>query len=160
MSETRELRCTIELRADDARQSPGRIVGTLLTYGERASDRPEVFADGALRWEDKGVILNEQHNRQAPIMRFVPVVDGAEVRIDVPLPDTLRGRDMATMIRNGTMTGLSIEFHAMSEVQRGGVREVRSARLTGAAVVDSASYKGGLEVRDRKPGVRRLPRWL
>ena len=93
-------------------------------------------------------------------MRFVPVVDGAEVRIDVPLPDTQRGRDMATMIRNGTMTGLSIEFHTMSEVQRGGVREVRSARLTGAAVVDSASYKGGLEVRDRKSGVRRLPRWL
>ena len=54
MSETRELRCTIELRADDARQSPGRIVGTLLTYGERASDRPEVFADGALRWGRQG----------------------------------------------------------------------------------------------------------
>ena len=58
----RELRCAIELRADDSRQSPGRITGTLLTYGKRASDRPEVFADGALRWDDGGVILNEQHN--------------------------------------------------------------------------------------------------
>ena len=36
-----ELRCAVELRADDSRQSPGRIVGTLLTYGQRASDRPE-----------------------------------------------------------------------------------------------------------------------
>ena len=161
MSETRELRCAIELRADDARQSPGRIVGTLLTYGQRASDRPEVFTDGALRWEERGIILNEQHNRQAPIMRFVPVVDGGEVRNNAALPDTMRGRDMATMIRNCTMTGLSIEFDAVDERQRGGVREVRSARLIGAAVVDSASYKGGLEVRNRsKTRGRRLPRWL
>ena len=106
MSETRELRCAIELRADDSRQSPGRIVGTLIEYGRRASDRAEVFADGALRWEEGGVILNEQHNRQAPIMRFLPVVDGAEVRIDSPLPDTQRGRDAAAMVLNGTFRAL------------------------------------------------------
>ena len=47
---TRELRCKIEYRADDSRQSPGRIVGTLMTYGERAADRPEVFAADSLRW--------------------------------------------------------------------------------------------------------------
>ena len=161
MSETRELRCAIELRADEARQSPGRIYGTLLTYGKRASDRAEVFSDGALTWEDRGVILNEQHNRQAPIMRFVPVVDGAEVRIDAALPDTQRGRDTATMIRNGTMTGLSIEFRAGQEQQRAGVREVRSARLMAAAIVDTASYKGELEVRGRGPGGERRRRvWL
>ena len=47
---------------------------------------------------------------------------------------------------------MSIEFRAEQEEQRGGVREVRSARLLGAAVVDSGSYKGNLEVRGRKPG--------
>ena len=155
----RELRCAIELRADDSRQSPGRITGTLLTYGKRASDRPEVFADGALRWDEAGVILNEQHNRQAPIMRFTPTVDGREVRIDAPLPDTSRGRDTATMIRNGTMTGLSIEFRATDEGMAGNVREVRAATLMGAAVVDSPSYEGALEVRERDKA-RRLPRWL
>ena len=155
----RELRCAIELRADESRQSPGRITGTLLTYGKRASDRPEVFADGALRWDDGGVILNEQHNRQAPILRFVPTVDGREVRIDAPLPDTQRGRDAATMIRNGTMTGLSVEFSADDEGMRGGVREVRKAKLLGAAVVDSPSYEGALEVRQRGQA-RRLARWL
>ena len=155
----RELRCAIELRADETRQSPGRIVGTLMTYGERANDRAEVFADGALRWDDGGVILNEQHNRQAPIMRFVPTVDGREVRIDAPLPDTARGRDTATMIRNGTMTGLSVEFRAVEERMRAGVREIRSATLLGAAVVDSASYKGALEVRQRGNG-RRRRLWL
>ena len=159
MSETRELRCAIELRADDSRQSPGRIVGTLITYGQRASDRPEVFADGALRWDDGGVILNEQHNRQAPIMRFLPVVDGAELRIDAPLPDTQRGRDAATMVRNGTFTGLSVEFRALEEGKRDGVREVREARLLGAALVDDASYKGSLEVRQRNRRRRRRV-WL
>ena len=155
----RELRCAIECRADETRQSPGRIVGTLLTYEQRASDRPEVFADGSLRWEDGGVILNEQHARSQPIMRFVPTVEGREVRIDAPLPDTQRGRDAATMIRNGTMRGLSIEFNALEEGRRAGVREVRAARLVGAALVDDASYKGRLEVRERRRQGR-LPRWL
>ena len=53
-------------------------------------------------------------------MRFTPTVDGREVRIDAPLPDTSRGRDTATMIRNGTMTGLSIEFRATDEGMAGG----------------------------------------
>ena len=158
MSETRELRCAIELRQDDSRQSPGRIVGTLIEYGRRASDRAEVFADGALHWPDAGIILNEQHNRQAPIMRFTPAVDGREVRIDAALPDTQRGRDVATMIRAGTLTGLSVEFRAESAGFTGGLREVRRAMLVAAAVVDSGSYKGALEVRqDRK---RRIKVWL
>ncbi len=156
--ETRELRCAVELRADETRQSPGRLRGVLMTYGERAKDRAEVFADGALSWPDEGVILNEQHNRQAPIMRFTPTVDGREVRIDVALPDTQRGRDAATMVKNGTMTGLSVEFRAVHEGVRGGLREVRAARLLGAALVDSGSYRTPVEVRERKRGKRRL--WL
>ena len=137
----------------------GRIVGVLLTYGQRASDRDEVFADNALRWDQGGVILNEQHNRQAAIVRFTPTVDGREVRIDAPLPDTQRGRDMVTSIRNGTYRGLSVEFAADDEGMRAGVREIRRAKLLGAAVVDDASYKGALEVRERGKG-RRLARWL
>ena len=155
----RELRCAIELRADDSRQSPGRITGTLLTYGKRASDRPEVFADGALRWDDGGIVLNVQHDRQQPVMRFTPEVRGKEVVVDAALPDTQRGRDTATMVKNGTMTGLSIEFRATDEGMRTGVREVRAATLMGAAVVDSPSYAGTLEVRERGKR-RRLVRWL
>ena len=154
-----EIRCSIELRADDSRTSPGRIFGTLITYGQRASDRAEIFADGALRWDDKGVVLNEQHNRQAPIMRFAPIIQGKEVRIDAPLPDTQRGRDTATMIRNGTMTGLSVEFRSEDDGGRAGVREIRKAVLLGAAVVDTPSYKGRLEVRERG-NRRRFRPWL
>ena len=155
----REIRCAIELRADDSRQSPGRIVGTLMEYGKRANDRAEVFADNSLRWDDGGIVLNVQHDRQQPILRFAPTVDGREVRIDAPLLDTQRGRDTATMIRSGLLTGLSVEFAADDEGMRAGVREVRSAKLLGAAVVDDASYKGRLEVRERGAG-RRFRAWL
>ena len=160
MTETRELRCAVEWRADDGRQSPGRIVGTLLTYGQRATDRPEVFAEGALSWPAGGIILNEQHARTQPIMRFEPVVDGAEVRIEAALPDTQRGRDAATMIRNGTMTGLSIEFRSLSEGMLGELREIRKAHLSAAALVDDPSYKGALEVRDKARPSGRVPLWL
>ena len=42
-----EIRCAIECRADETRQSPGRLVGRILRYGERALDRPELFEAGA-----------------------------------------------------------------------------------------------------------------
>lgn len=142
-----EIRCAIEYRADETRQSPGRLVGTLLAYETRASDRAEMFAAGSLSWPEDGVVLNEQHNRQAPIVRFTPEVRGNEVKIDVQLPDTQRGRDAATMVRNGTMRGLSVEFRAQDEGRRGGVREIRRAQLLGAGLVDDASYRGNLEVR-------------
>ena len=160
MTETRELLCQVELRADDSRQSPGRIVGTLLTYGQRASDRAEVFADGALTWPDGGIILNEAHNRAAPILRFEPVVEGLEVRIEAPLPDTQRGRDAATLVRNGTLRGLSIEFRSLSEGMRGELREIRKAHLSAAALVDDGAYKGALEVRDKARPCGGLPLWL
>ena len=88
-------------------------------------------------------------------MRFTPEVDGNEVRIDTKLPDTTRGRDAATMIKNGTMTGLSIEFRAEQEGRAGGMREIRRAVLSAAALVDSASYGTSVEVRDRKLATRR-----
>ena len=154
-----EIRCAIECRADESRQSPGRIVGTLLAYETRAGDRPEMFAAGALAWPDGGIVLNEQHNRQAPILRFSPTVDGHEVRIDAPMPDTQRGRDAATMIRNGTFRGLSVEFRATSEGTRNGLRLIRAGRLLGAALVDSPSYPSSqVEVRHRAAGRPRI--WL
>ena len=158
-----ELRCTIEVRADESRQSAGRLVGTLLTYGERASDRAEVFLPGALKWPAAGVIVNEQHNRQAPILRAVPTLAGNAVQIDAPIPDTQRGRDAATNIRAGVYTGLSVEFHAEDETRSAdGTREIRAAVLGGAGLVDSASYTGSrVEVRGAaRRWRRRVLAWL
>ena len=143
-----EIRCSIEYREDETRQSPGRIVGSLLTYGRLAKDRPEMFESDALHWPDSGIVLNEQHNRAAPILRFTPELVGNELRIDAAIPDTQRGRDAATSIRNGLMTGLSIEFRSESEGRAsGGVRQIRRAILAGAALVDSPSHVSTVEVR-------------
>lgn len=145
-----EIRCSLELRADDTRASAGILEGTLLTYGERASDRAERFDMGALSWPDGGVVLREQHSRQQPIARFAPVLQGAELRVSIPLPDTARGRDAAINVREGVLTGLSVEFHALSEGREGAVRVIKRARLVGAGLVDDPSYGGSrVEVRAR-----------
>ena len=155
-----EFRCAIELRVDESRLTPGRIVGTLMQYETRAGDRPEMFAAGALAWPEGGIVLNEQHNRQAAIMRFKPEARDGAVVIDAALPDTQRGRDAATGIRNGTFRGLSVEFRAQEESQRAGVRTIRKAALIAAGLVDSPSYPAsGVEVRKRAGG-RRTPKWL
>ena len=93
-----------------------------MEYGTKARTRQEQFADGALAWPDGGIVLNEQHNRSAPILRFVPILEGREVRIDAALPDTQRGRDSAVMVRNGTLTGLSVEFVSETEGYQGGLQ--------------------------------------
>ena len=154
-----ELRFAIELRADADRASPGRLVGTLLTYGERAGDRLEAFEKGSLSWPDNGIVLREQHDRKQPIMRVIPELRGDQIILDAPLPDTQRGRDAATMIRNGTMRGLSVEFKATGQRFSGGIRRITSALLSGAGLVDDPSYRGSrVEVRARRDGRRRV--WL
>ena len=151
-----EIRCTIEYRADETRQSPGHLFGVLVTYEKRARTRPEMFAKGALQWPDDGIILNRQHVRDAPIVRFVPEIVGDEVRIDMMLPDTTAGRDAATEVRNGTLSGLSVEFGALQESRRGGLRIIERAELRAAGLVDSADYGNLVEVR----GSHRRRLWL
>ena len=153
-----EIRCAVEIREDADRTGPGRLVGTLLKYGERATDRPEVFEPGALRWPDNGIPVTRQHVRSEAVVRAVPEVRGDAVVIDVPLPDTQRARDVATEIRSGLLTGLSVEFSAVRARVVGGVRRISEAVLGGAGVVDSPAYAGsGVEVRHAAG--RRRRRW-
>lgn len=154
-----EIRCAVELRADDSLASPGRLVGTLLSYGERSNDRPELFEDGALTWPNNGILLRRQHNRGSPIMRVVPEVRGRDVVIDAPLPDTSAGRDAAAEVRGGLLGGLSVEFRATGQSFRAGVRHISGALLTGAGLVDSPSYAGS-RVEVRQGGKGRIRVWL
>ena len=149
MNEIRSF--AIELREDETRQSPGRLVGTILTYGERASDRAEVFEAGALSWPEDGIVLNRQHNRAAPIMRVKPEVRGAAVVVDQPLPDTAAGRDAAREVREGLFRGLSVEFRAVRQAYRDGVRYIQEAGLWAVGLVDAPSYAGSTaEVRGKR----------
>ena len=124
-----EIRCSVELRSDDTRQGPGRLVGRIMKYGERATDRAELFEPGALSWPAEGVVLQRQHARGAPIMRVIPALVGDELRIDQALPDTTSGRDAATEIRSGLMRGLSVSFEAQRQHFAGGVRRIQKAAM-------------------------------
>ena len=148
------LTCEIRYELDESRQSPGRLTGTLLTYEVRAADRPEIFTRGAMVWPETGITINLQHDRRQLITRTIPFLDGDEVRIETQLPDTAMGRDVATMVREGIITGLSAEFHAQQEGRRGALREIRRAFLQAAGLVDSPSY-GGSRVEVRQNGQRR-----
>ena len=157
--EASEIRCKVELREDAGRSSPGRLVGTLLTYGERAGDRPEMFEKGALTWPAGGVVLRRQHERGQPILRFTPELRGDAVVVDEPLPDTSAGRDAAAEIRSGLFRGLSVEFKALRDAVVGGVRRIASAELVGAGLVDDPAYPGAaVAVRHKGAPLRRW--WL
>ena len=60
-------------------------------------------------------------------MRVQPVLSGKTLSVSGRIPDTTRGRDAATNIREGVLTGLSVTFHAEREERRGGVRKILRA---------------------------------
>ena len=139
----------IECRADESREGPGRIVGTILETGRVASDRQEVFVPGAAIFPSTGVELLRGHRGEA-VLTFDPIVDGSEIRIDARLPDTQLGRQVAAEVRSGERSALSVEFVALDEARVQGVRELRQALIKGAALVPEGSYtQARAEVRHR-----------
>ena len=155
----------LEYRQDETRESPGMLAGVLMTYGTKAKDREEMFEMNALHWDPSGILIREQHNRQAPIIRAFPYLEGRELRISAPLLNTTRGRDVAEAMKgpNPLFSGLSVEFRAEKETRRNGVRVITSALLGGAGLVDSPSYKDSVvEIREASgltlPGALTL--WL
>jgi len=154
-----ELRFAIELR-DGPEGSPGLLSGTLLTYGEISPSHRELFEPGALSWPDAGIVLNRQHNRGIPIMRVMPQLDGNRVVLNAPLPDTLAGRDAAQEVRDGLFRGLSVEFNALRDMYRNGVRHVQKAVLRGAGLVTDPSYTGSLVSVRASRRTRNLSAWL
>ena len=150
---------------DLTRESPGRLVGTLLNYEEVAKDRKEVFVRGALTWPSEGILVNWNHDRSKPLLRTIPFVDGDAVKISAEMPNTALGRDALTNIREKVFSGMSIEFRSKSEGRRGNLREIRSAFLGAAGLVDVGAYRGStVEVRAEAEAraweVEDVLRWL
>ena len=144
-----EIRCAIEVREDEGK--PARLVGTLMPFGVQAQDRAELFESGSLKWDAGGIILNRQHQRGSPILRFTPVEVEGRLTVDAEIPDTTAGRDALAEIRSGLFKGLSIEFRAVRQTIVAGVRRISEAVLTGAGLVDSGSYESAtVEVRRRE----------
>ena len=157
--ETREYTffAPLEFRADETRQSPGLLTGILMTYGQKANDRPEMFRQDALYWDaDTGITITEQHDRNAQVVRTIPFLEGRELRINAPLPNTTRGRDTAANM-SGPLplySGLSVTFRAEKESRQGGVRVIERAFLAAAGLVDTPSYlTSKVEVREGVSGI-------
>ena len=109
----------VECREDESREGPGRIVGTILETGRVAGDRQEVFTPGSPVFPSTGVELRRGHRGEA-VLTFDPIVDGATIRIDAPLPDTQLGRQVATEVRSGARAALSVEFIPLVETRDDG----------------------------------------
>ena len=145
------LLCEVRFAVDETRQSPGRLVGTLVNYEERANDRPEILARGSLHWPQEGLVINDQHDRKRAIVRTTPFLDGDALKVNARLPDTTAGRDAATNVREGVLTGLSVEMFVEQQARRGGLREIRRAYLPSAGLVDKGAYTGSkVEIRERR----------
>ena len=149
----------IQYAEDSTRESPGRIRGVLVKYGEIASDgRNHVYQQDSLTWPERGIILNESHDQKQLIKRFSPYVLGDEVRVDFPLPPTQRGRDMAYLVKDGTFSGLSMEVSRESIVAtyQKGIRYVSKAKLVAAALVSEPAFSGSTVEVNAKREVNHL----
>ena len=151
-----EIRCEIRLAEV---KGVSRITGVLLPYNTEARDRREVFEVGALSWPSDGVTLRRQHDRQFPIMQVLPVVEGNDVRIDQPFPETQAGREAALEIRQGLFKGLSVEFRSIKENIIGGVRRIREAVLVGAGLVDSPAYAAAVVTAEARAKAEAKAKW-
>ena len=146
MDNMEQLTCEIRYSQDESRQTPGRVTGTLIVYEKRAGDRPELFERDAIHWPKLGIVINEMHQRNAPVLRVIPFLDGDELRIDGVLPDTqTRAGIAATNIREHVYTGLSLEFKRGARTSARG----RTVHSTGLCPTGGA---GGLSQLYRLPG--------
>ena len=167
---TTTIRADIEIRGG-AEGAPPRLQGVLMRYGATGMGGTEKFAAGALEWPTDGIRIDADHGSspargaaQIPLLRTVPVVsdDGAEVRIDAPLPDTSACRDLAVLMRSDPplYRAMSVEFRAKRSTYSNGVRTITKAQLLGAALTSNPLYEDtSVEVRaDDQPTRRRV--WL
>ena len=144
---------TFEARAGDDR-SPGTLAGVAMPYGTVAmlpGGLRERFEPGAFGAdvERADVLANWQHHREAPLGRTdgggLTLTDGPEaLRVELVLPATVAGRDVAELAGRRVLRGFSVEFRALADRFEGGVRVVQRAILTGLAVVDRPAYGDAL----------------
>ena len=161
MFETHCVESSLECR--EVSGGPGRLIGIVLPAGRVASDRSEIFIGQGIQTPAEGIALLPEHRSKIVVMHFDPIRDtDGSLRVDHLLPDTTEGRAMAESVRSGATSGLSVEFHALSESRANGgrVREIQTSLVTAVATVPKQSYtQSTVEIRARAHH-RRVLTWL
>ena len=160
----------------EAGDGPGTVEGLAVPYGIEAEVFPglrERFEGGALADQvTANINANIQHQRARPLARngrglkLVEAPEGLRAVL-LTLPDTSDGRDAAVMLRDGVLTGFSVEFLPTRESGGDGIRRIERAELAGLALVDDPAHPGAeahlRELRQRyegNPGRRPIPGYL
>ena len=130
----------------------GVVVGTVMRYGDVAQIGPnltESFNPGAFGdYSSPRLKVNRMHQRTQVLARL-----GGRLEIDnndermlfqVSLPDTSVGRDTAIEIREGLLTGASVEFRDAKDNVEAGHRAISAATLAGFGIVDEPAYPGSV----------------
>ena len=161
-----ERRAAIVFDRGDAYSGPGKLSGTLLTYGELATishrGRRERFEPRSI-FLSPDISLNREHDPDAVIVdalgEHLTVRDGPDaLLVEVKLPDTEAARSAAAAVRAGELRGFSAEFHPISErSDLDGTRVVTRALLADIGLVGDPAYPSST-VELRHKGRRRL--WL
>ena len=139
----------LELRAEGR-----RLIGPAINYGEVSPSHREKFTPGAFDLDDgRTRTLNLRHDPD----KAVAYTDGGglilrdtsqELQVFATLPRIPAAERALAEVREGKLTGFSIEFHAEAEHRESGIRVVSKAVLAGIGLVAHPSYTGSkAEVR-------------
>ena len=141
----------VEFRQGD--DGLGVVVGTVIRYGDVATLPwgTEEFKAGAFGdFRSLKVKANRMHQRTEMLARLGGRLsvddDDAAMSFRVSLPDTTAGRNTATELREGLLTGASLEFRAIEDTvnEDTGHRIVSKAQLFGFGIVDEPAYPGSV----------------
>ena len=136
----------------------GVVTGTVIGYGDIAKLPwgTEEFKAGA--WGDfrsPMVKANRMHQRTQMLARLggrLEIEDDDErMAFSLTLPDTATGRDTAIEIKEGLLTGASLEFRAIQDSvnEDTGHRIISRAQLFGFGIVDEPAYPGSVATMKR-----------
>ena len=134
--------------AVEFRFSGRTLTGPAVHYNERAQDRNEMFQVGAFA-PLGDVDLNLQHDGERIVattrdgsLRLHDTAEALHVEADLRA-DSAELR----LVQRRALRGLSVEFRAIEEQNRGGLRVLTRAALPAVGLVDEGSYRTTVELR-------------
>lgn len=132
------------------------LTGTVLRFddvGDIGGMFKEKIMPGAFEYDK--LRINVMHERSKLLGRYpgnaTVTEDEKEIKVSIPVLDTQEHRDAMSNVVAGILRGWSVEFAVKPGGARfsGGLREIRSAKLLGIALVDHPVYTAStVAVRD------------